>query len=664
VLASVAEQNAPWTLNVPVTLAGKTRVNASANYALLRDGVAGTSGSVTIPVGQTTATIPLNIPGNTTPEPNYQFTISLTPGANATVANPSIANIMITNDDVLGSLSVADASVPETDGAGAFATFHIALAEAVTQEVRVSYSTSNGTATAGSDFVAKSGVAIFPPGQTSMLVNVEILGDTVPESDETFQLTLTNPVGATITRATATGTIRDDDSSTSPPMLSISATTVIEGNDGAFRVTLTPAQAQEVRVSYATSDVTAIAGSDYIATNGVVIFAPGETSKVVAVPVGDDPIAEPDERFAMTLSNPVGAGITTPRAEITILDNDVPQLTANDVNVLENASNATVTVRITPTVNRTAGVSWATANGTATAGSDYKAASGTLSINGSADIVIEILQDSEQESSETFYVDLMDPTNATLARERIAITILDDDRPATARLSVADAIALETTGADTTVTFRVTLAEPSPQEVRVSYATSDLTATAGSDYAAKSGQLVFAPGQTLMTVPVTIFGDAIAEPDERFRLTLSNPTNAMLERASGEAVIQDDDSGPRPTLTMAPVRVLEGTTSNNDAVFRVTLSSAATSEVRVDFATANGNAIAGSDYTATNGTLTFAAGETSKTIVVMTIADKIAEPEERFTLTLTNATGAVIGTGEAEGTIVDDDVTRYRSVRH
>jgi Calx-beta domain-containing protein len=549
--ASVAEQNAPWTLNVPVTLTGKTRVNATANYAINRDGAATATGSVTIPVGQTTGTIPLNIPGNTTVEPNYTFTILLSPGANATVGNPSTANITITNDDA-----------------------------------------------------------------------------------------------------------------SEPPMLSISATTVIEGNDAAFRVTLSPAQTQEVRVSYATSDVTANAGSDYTATNGILIFAPGETSKVVAVPVTNDSIAEPDERFAMTLTNPLGAGITTARAEITIVDDDAPQLTANDVSVSESAANATLTVRVTPNVNRSAGVTWTTANGTATAGSDYKSASGTLSVNGSADIVIEILQDSESETSETFYVDFTNPTNATLARARVAITILDDDRPATARVSVADTSVIETTGSDTTATFRITLAEPVTTEVRVSYATSDLTATAGSDYAATSGQLFFAPGETLLTVPVTIFGDAISESDERFRLTLSNPTNATLDRVIGVAVIQDNDSGPRPTLTTTNVRVLEGTASNNDAVFRVTLSSAATTEVRVDYATANVNAIAGSDYTAATGTLTFAPGETSKTIVVTTIADKIAEPEERFTLTLTNAIGAVIGTGEAEGTIVDDDVTRFRAVRH
>lgn len=661
--ASVAEQNAPWTLNLPVTLTGKTRVNATASYTITRDGSPTASGSITIPVGQTTGSIPLNIPGNTTPEADYQFTVLLTPGANASVGTPSTANVTITNDDILGKLSVADVSVPETNAAGAFATFHIALAEAMTQEVRVSYATSNGTATAGSDYVAKSGVAVFPPGQTSMLINVEILGDAVPESDETFQFTLTNPVGAILTRPVATGTILDDDSSTAPPMLSISATTVIEGNDAAFRVTLSPAQAQEVRVSYATSDVTANATSDYSATSGTLIFAPGDTSKVVAVPVTNDTLVEPDERFAMTLTNPVGAGITTARAEVTILDDDA-QLTANDVTVTESTPNATLTVRLTPQLNRTAGVTWTTANGTAIAGSDYKAASGTLSVSGSADITIEILLDSEQEPSETFYVDFSNPTNATLARQRVAITIVDDDRPAIARISVADTSVIETTGTDTTATFRVTLAEAVSSEVRVSYTTSDLTANAGSDYAAKSGQLVFAPGQTLMTVPVTIFGDAIAEPDERFRLTLSNPTNATLERPAGEAVIQDDDSGPRPTLTMTPVRVLEGTTSNNDAVFRVTLSSAATAEVRVDYATANGNAIAGSDYIATSGTLIFALGEASKTIIVSTIADKIAEPEESFTLTLAHAVNAVIGTGEAVGTIVDDDGTRFRAVRH
>jgi chitinase len=667
--ASVAEQNAPWTLNVPVTLTGKTRVASTANYTILRNGAAPVTGQVTFTPGQTTATIPVTVPGNTTPEPNYEINIILSSGTSAAIGMPSAAPITVTNDDVVGSLSVADVSVPETDAAGSSAMFHIALAQPMLQEVRVSYATSNLDATAGSDYVAKSGVAVFPPGQTSMLIHVEILGDTVPEPDEKFRFTLSDPVGAIITRAVAEGTIRDDDTSGAAPMLSVSATTVIEktgsNSEAAFRITLTPAQAQEVRVSYATADGTANAGSDYTNTSGVMTFAPGETSKVVVVPVIGDSVIEPNETFALLLSAPIGAGITAPgRAEITIIDDDLPQITSGDLSVSENAGVAVLTLRITPPVNRAAGVSWATANGTATAGQDYVAASGSATFADSQSIIIEILQDAALESSETFYVDFTSVTNATLERQRVAITIIDDDRQVSARVAVSDTSVIEATGSEVTATFQVTLASPVSSEVRVSYATSDLTALSGADYIPASGTLVFEPGQTSATVAVTVFGDAIAEADEKFRLTLSNPVNATIARSPAEATIQDDDSGPRPSLSILPVKVIEGTGANTDAVFLVTLSAASNAEVRVDFATANGNALEGVDYVAKSGTVSFAPGELTKTIVVPVVGDSIAEPEERFSVALTNASGALIAIPSAVGTIVDDDVTRFRSVRH
>jgi hypothetical protein len=667
--ASVAEQNAPWTLSLPLVLTGKTRVNATVNYyAVLRDGLAGTTGSVTFTPGQTTAAIPLTIPGDTKPEANYDYTVMLNPGANNVVGVPNTAHVTITNDDV-SSLSVADVSVAETDAAGTSAMFHIALSQAMPQEVRVAYTTASLEATSGSDFAAKSGVAVFPPGQTSVLIHVDILGDTVPESDEKFNFILSDPVNATIARAVATGTIRDDDTSNTAPALSVSASTVIEktgtNSDAAFRITLSPPQAQEVRVSYATVDGLATAPADYISTSGVATFAPGETSKVITVPVIGDSAIEPNEGFSLLLSSPAGATITAPgRAEITVVDDDQPLIHVSDMTVSENASVAVLTLRITPPVNRAATVSWSTANGTATAGQDYVAATGSATFADSQSIIIEILQDGALESSETFYADFTSVTNATLERQRVAITILDDDRQASARVAVSDTSVIEATGNEVTATFQVTLTSPVSSEVRVSYATSDLTAFSGADYIPASGILVFTPGQTSATVAVTIFGDAIAEADEKFRLTLSNPVNATIARSPAEATIQDDDSGPRPSLSILPVKVIEGTGANTDAVFLVTLSATSNTEVRVDFATANGNALEGVDYVATSGTLTFAPGELTKMIVVPVVGDSNAEPEERFSVALTNASGALIAIPNATGTIVDDDVTRFRSVRH
>ncbi len=383
------------------------------------------------------------------------------------------------------------------------------------------------------------------------------------------------------------------------------------------------------------------------------------------MPVIGDSAIEPNESFSMVLLNPVGASITAPgRMEIMIVDDDLPQITTNDMNVQESTSVAALVLRITPTVNRAATVSWTTANGTATAGQDYIASSGSATFADTQTILIPIVQDSQLESSETFYVDFTGVANATLERQRVAITILDDDQVTPARISVADTSLIEPTGSDTMATFRVSLASPVSADVRVSYTTSDITASNGLDYAFRIGTLVIAAGQTSVEVSVPVFGDAIAESDETFRLTILNPVNAIVVRGSAVATIQDDDSGPRPSLSIQPVRVMEGTGPNTDAVFVVALSAPSNSEVRVDFATANDSAIEGVDYVAASGTLVFAPGELSKSIFVEVVGDSIAEPQESFTVALTSASSALLATPNAVGTIVDDDVTRRRAARH
>ena len=112
-------------------------------------------------------------------------------------------------------------------------------------------------------------------------------------------------------------------------------------------------------------------------------------------------------------------------------------------------------------------------------------------------------------------------------------------------LSVAGASLPEGNSGTQPLNFRVTLSKASPLKVTVAYATTAGTATAGSDFTAASGTLVFAPGETSKTVPVPIVGDTVGEPDETFTLTLSNPVNAVLGQASGTGTITNDDAAPR-----------------------------------------------------------------------------------------------------------------------
>ncbi|AQT80722.1 hypothetical protein B1R94_17820 [Mycolicibacterium litorale] len=227
----------------------------------------------------------------------------------------------------LPGISIADATVTEGNSGTTNAVFTITLSKASTTAVTVKYSTAAGTATAGQDFVSKSGTVTFAPGVVSQVIKVGVVGDTTYETNETFSVTLSNASGATIGRSTATGTISNDDAApVTPPTVSIADAGRAEGNGGtaalAFTVTLSKASTTPVTLSYTTSNGTAAAGQDYVASSGTITFAPGVVSQVVNVGVLGDTTVEPAETFTVTLSNPTGATIADGTAIGTITDDD------------------------------------------------------------------------------------------------------------------------------------------------------------------------------------------------------------------------------------------------------------------------------------------------------------------------------------------------------
>jgi hypothetical protein len=244
--------------------------------------------------------------------------------------------------------------------------------------------------------------------------------------------------------------------------------------------------------------------------------------------------------------------------------------------VAEGGGNAPAGVRLTtadgqPTTGPTS-VDYASADGTATAGADYTATSGTLSFPaGTPDgtiqpILVPILQDVLQESGETLTLTLSNPTGVELGEfVTHTVTIDDDDGPV---VSVGDASTPEgPSGLVTPLSIPVTLSISSILTVSVDFATNDGTATAASDYAPLSGTLVFAPGETSTAVTVSVYGDDIREPDETFTVDLSNPTNATLGDAQGVVLIVNDDSGTELThgqSIRADLRVQPGPKPDTD----------------------------------------------------------------------------------------------------
>ena len=202
--------------------------------------------------------------------------------------------------------------------------------------------------------------------------------------------------------------------------------------------------------------------------------------------------------------------------------------------------------------------------------------------------------------------------------------------------------------------FTVTLSPSSSSTVTVKYTTANGTATSGSDYVAASGTLTFTAGQTSKTISVAVNGDTADEPNETFYLGLSNPTNATIGTAQAAATIVDNDL-PAVSMSINNVSVAEGNSGTRNAVLTVTLSGTTAQTVTVNYATANGTATAGSDYSAAIGSLTFTPGQTSRTISIVVNGDTTVEPNETFLVNLSSAVGATLSDAQGQGTIANDD---------
>ncbi len=207
--------------------------------------------------------------------------------------------------------------------------------------------------------------------------------------------------------------------------------------------------------------------------------------------------------------------------------------------------------------------------------------------------------------------------------------------------------------------FDVQLTFPSSDTVSVAFYTTNVTATAGTDYLSTNGLLTFAPGESVKSVPVPVIGDVVVEGNETFKLILNNVTNAILSTYPGQSGLGTlIDLEIVPTVLATNAFVVEGDTGTVGMVFALKLSSAWPDPVVVPFTTTNITATNGFDYIATNGVVTFAPGETFKTITVTILNDEVFEGNEQFTLVLSNASNAIATNAPGAsglGTIVDDE---------
>jgi large repetitive protein len=442
----------------------------------------------------------------------------------------------------------------------------------------------------------------------------------------------------------------------------INDASVVEGDAGqktmSFTISWTGSKGGAApSVHYATADATAAAGADYTATSTTVTLSNGTCRcATVSVPVLGDTMTEGTETFAVNLSAPVNATIADAQGIGTIYDNEgPPSFVVTDVTGAEASGSLSFGVLLTNANSSPVSINYATADGTATAGTDYTAVSGPLTFNPgqtSKYVPVTVADDAIAEDDEAFTLNLSNATGGLAISDAQGIgTIQNDDADPT--VSAAAASVDEGDLGTATLSVPVTLSGPSGQEVDVDFATSDGTATAGTDYTATSGTLVFAGGETSKQIDITVSGDFWDEGDETITVTLTAPFNADLGTDVAAATITNDDAGPK--LSLPDASVVEGNSGTTPLTFTVNMTPASPIDVTVHFATSDGSAAVGSDYVAASGTMTIQAGQTTGSITVDVTGDTSHESDETLGLLLSSPVGAKIVSGLATGTITNDD---------
>ena len=341
------------------------------------------------------------------------------------------------------TISITPVSVDE--GAGS-TTLTISLDGVSSGTVTVTYATSNGTAVAPADFTATSATATITAGTTATTIAIPITDDAFDEEDETFTVTLSNPSSAVLsaTAASATVTITDNDPA---PTLSIADASIDEGDaSGVVAVTirLDAIFGRVVTVSYTTSDGTAVAPADYIATSATTTIAAGTLSADIAIPINDDALDELDETFAVSLSDPSRAtlSIDASSATVTMVDNDpAPSVAAEATErLVEGPAGTVITGDILVALSAISGlpvrIEYDTRDGTATAAdNDYVPATrGVMTIapgNTTGTVQVIINGDDNFELDEAFTVTLSNATTASgpvvITQPTTTVTIVSDD---------------------------------------------------------------------------------------------------------------------------------------------------------------------------------------------------------------------------------------------
>jgi len=674
------------TVNWAVAGSGAQAANA-ADF-----GGAFPTGSVTFAVGETSQTVTVSVSTDTTVELDEGFSVGLSGASPGLVIGTAVANGTIQNDDrSIVSIMALSAVKPEGNSGSTSFTFRVSLDQAAVIGQTVDWSvTGSGTHAANAaDFGVSqtSGNLTFAAGEITKTVTVSVSADTTVEQDEDFTVALSNvSPGMILGTSSASGTIQNDDRST----VSIAAAVqgVAEGDSGPtpFTFTITLDQAgvtsQSVEWALVGSGTQPAEAADFggALPSGSVAFAAGETVQTVTIGVSGDTTLEASEGFTVALAHPSSGLALGAAASVsaTIVNDDGLIVSIHDLSAIkvegdDGQAFFTFTVRL----NHLIEIDGPTIDWSVTGSGDHPAdgadfgglfPSGTITFGPNQQVVVVtvlVSGDTLVELDETFAVTLSNPGDGLSIGVEAAQGIIENDDLAIVSIAAASAVQPEgNSGGTTAFTFEVSLDQASVTAQSVGWSVAGIGVHAASiaDLAGgfSSGSLTFAAGETIQTVTVHVAADDAVEHDEGFAVTLTNASAGLaFGTISATGTILNDDR-PVASIDAVSASLTEGDSGTRSFTFTVSLDQAGLTSETLDWAVA-GSGPHGADAddfggNPTSGSLTFAVGETSKVVVVTVSGDSEVEPDEAFTVVLSNASpGLALGTISAGATIANDD---------
>lgn len=471
--------------------------------------------------------------------------LSLSNALGALLLEPSTAVLTIEDDEVLpGQLSFLTNTFTALES-GPNAVLTVIRTNGSAGVVSVQYATTNGTALAPDDYAVTAGVLTFADGETSKNILVPVVDDPQVEFEETFQVRLSNPTGGATLTGPPLATVRLVDNDIGIGFSS--ASYVAAESDPSVTIAVLRISGTNVvsTVQYTTTNLTAEAGADYVATSGTLTFAIGETLKTFNVNLLADDEVEGDQAFSVLLRNAsAGVQLFQPNATVTLLDDDAGLVLSNATYVIGEAdTNLLVTVVRTNSTVGIVTVNYTTSDGSALANADYLPVNGLLTFEEGELVktfLVPVINDTLLEGEETFGITLFNPSAGAklLTPATAEARIVDND----AGLSFS-AAAYSVSEAGVGATITVVRTGVTNSVVSVDYSTANGTATAGQDYVSTSGTLVFATNEVRKTFSVQITDDTPVEMDETVILTLLNVSGqaSVVTPSSAELTIIDND---------------------------------------------------------------------------------------------------------------------------